>query len=93
MPEWRAPCCAGQVNNIVISNDKGRMNQEEVERLVEEAKTYAEEDEMNRKRVEARNALENYSYSCRSAVRDSSSPGAVALPAEDKVGRCRFTPG
>jgi len=40
--EWRAPCCTGQANNIVISNDKGRMNQEEVERLVEEAKIYAE---------------------------------------------------
>jgi len=32
---------------------------------------------MNRKRVEARNALENFSYSCRSAVRDDSSPAGA----------------
>ena len=74
----------GKAGSITITNDKGRMSQEEIERMVEEAKQYAAEDEANRKRVEARNDLENYAYSARNAVRDDKSPGAVALPAEEK---------
>ena len=74
----------GKAGNITITNEKGRMSPEEVSRLVEEAAKYAAEDEANRKRVEARNALENYAYSARNSIRDEKSPGAVALSAEDK---------
>lgn len=74
----------GKAGNITITNDKGRMSQEEVNRLVEEAAKYASEDEANRKRIEARNALENYAYSARNAVKDERSSGAAALPPEDK---------
>ena len=74
----------GKKGNITITNEKGRMSKEEVERLVEEAKKYAAEDEANKKKVEARNDLENYAYAARNAIRDENAPGAKNLPEEDK---------
>ena len=74
----------GSKNKITITNEKGRMSKEEVERLVEEAKTYAAEDEKNRKKVEARNALEQYAYASRQAIRDEKAPGLSNVPSEDK---------
>nr|CAB3498475.1 unnamed protein product [Digitaria exilis] len=46
--------------SITITNDKGRLSQEEIDRMVREAEEFAEEDRRVRERVEARNRLENY---------------------------------
>jgi molecular chaperone DnaK (HSP70) len=51
---------AGQKNKITITNDKGRLSKDEIERMVQEAEKYKAEDEEARKRIEAKNALENY---------------------------------
>ena len=58
----RGPACAaaGQKNKITITNDKGRLSKDEIERMVQEAEKYKAEDEDARKRIEAKNALENY---------------------------------
>ena len=74
----------GKRGNITIANEKGRMSKDEVERLVEEAKRYAEEDKAKREKVEARNGLESYAFSVRNATRDDASPGVKNLTAEDK---------
>merc|ERR1719335_523146 len=60
----------GKENKITITNDKGRLSQEEIERMVDEAERYKAEDEANRVRVEAKNALENYSYSMKNTMAD-----------------------
>lgn len=60
----------GKKNKITITNDKGRLNKEEIERMVQEAEKYAAEDEAARKKVEAKNGLENYAYNLRNTVRD-----------------------
>ena len=73
---------SGKKNTITITNDKGRLSKEEIERLVGEAERYREEDEGVRRRVEAKNALENYAYSMRSTVGDEQVAGKMA--AEDK---------
>ena len=74
----------GKRGNITITNEKGRMSKDEVERLVEEAKRYAEEDKAKREKVEARNGLESYAFSVRNATREDASPGVKNLTAEDK---------
>ena len=51
---------AGQKNKITITNDKGRLSKDEIERMVQEAEKYKAEDEDARKRIDAKNALENY---------------------------------
>jgi len=72
----------GKKNKITITNDKGRLSKEEIERMVQEAEKYKAEDEEVKRKVEARNALENYAYNMRNTVRDEKI--ASKLPAEDK---------
>merc|ERR1711916_385913 len=55
----------GKENKITITNDKGRLSEDEIERMVAEAEQYAAEDEANKQKIEAKNALENYAYSMR----------------------------
>ncbi|CAI7783501.1 unnamed protein product [Closterium sp. NIES-53] len=72
----------GHKNKITITNDKGRLSKEEIERLVGEAERYKEEDEQVKKKVEAKNALENYTYNIRNTIRDENV--GSKLPAGDK---------
>ena len=58
----------GRNKKIEIKNDKGRLTQAEIERMVNDADKYREDDERTRDRVNARNHLETYLYSCKQAV-------------------------
>lgn len=60
----------GKTNKITITNDKGRLSKEDIERMVKEAEQYRQEDEKNRQKIEAKNGLENYAYSLRNTLRD-----------------------
>ena len=73
----------GKAESITITNDKGRLSTEEIERMVEEAEKYAEEDKATRERIEARNKLENYSYNLKNQVNDEDGLGGK-IDAEDK---------
>jgi len=48
----------GKTQKITISNDKGRLSQEEIEKLVKEAEEMKGQDELAKKRVDAKNSLE-----------------------------------
>merc|ERR1712141_174375 len=58
----------GKENKITITNDKGRLSKEDVERMVAEAEKFKQEDENQKAKIEAKNALENYCYSLRSSM-------------------------
>lgn len=58
----------GKSESITITNDKGRLSKEEIERMVEEAEKYASEDASFKAKVEARNKLENYAHSLKNQV-------------------------
>jgi heat shock protein 1/8 len=60
----------GKSNKITITNDKGRLSKDDVERLVQEAEKHAAEDKERMERVEAKNQLEGYLYNTRNAVRE-----------------------
>merc|ERR1711908_170997 len=60
----------GKKEKITITNDKGRLSQEEIERMVEEAEQYANEDKKVRERIEGRNSLESYVYSVKNTIND-----------------------
>ncbi|THG02438.1 hypothetical protein TEA_014912 [Camellia sinensis var. sinensis] len=60
----------GQKNKITITNDKGRLSKEEIENMVQEAEKYKAEDEEHKKKVEAKNSLENYAYNMRNTIKD-----------------------
>lgn len=61
---------SGKSHKITISNDTGRLSKEDIERMVAEAEQYKEEDELLKKKIDARNNLENYAYGVRNAVPD-----------------------
>ncbi|KAL3824651.1 hypothetical protein ACJIZ3_020680 [Penstemon smallii] len=61
---------AGVKNKITITNDKGRLSKEDIEKMVRDAERYKAEDEEVKKKVEAKNGLENYAYNMRNTVRD-----------------------
>ena len=61
----------GKTNKIVITNDKGRLSKEEIERMLSEAEKYKAEDEAESQRIQAKNALESYAYSLKNTINDS----------------------
>jgi len=65
----------GKSESVTINNDKGRLSQEEIDRMVAEAEQYAEEDKATRERIEARNGLENYAFSLKNQVNDEEGLG------------------
>lgn len=58
----------GKTSNVTIKNDKGRLSQEEIDRMLKDAERYAEDDKKVRERIEAKNSLENYVYSVKNSV-------------------------
>merc|ERR1711976_1075059 len=50
---------SGKKANITITNDKGRLSKDDIERMVREAEQYAEEDKAAKERIDAKNALES----------------------------------
>lgn len=72
---------SGKVQKITITSDKGRLSDEEIARMIQEAEENAEADKIVRSRVEAKNQLESYLYSLRHTV-DETLKDKIA--AEDK---------
>ncbi|XP_016460710.2 heat shock cognate 70 kDa protein 2 isoform X1 [Nicotiana tabacum] len=60
----------GKKNKITVTNNKGRLSKEEIEKMVQEAEKYKSEDEEHKRKVKAKNALENYSNNMKKAVKD-----------------------
>ena len=73
----------GKENKITITNDKGRLSQDEIERMVAEAEKYKAEDDANKNRIEAKNGLENYCYSLKSSIEGEEVKDKI--PEEDKT--------
>ncbi|VAI24200.1 hypothetical protein VPH35_101062 [Triticum aestivum] len=72
----------GQKNKITITNDKGRLSKDDIEKMVQDAEKYKSEDEEHKKKVDAKNSLENYAYNMRNTIQDEKI--ASKLPADDK---------
>ena len=60
----------GKGENITITNDKGRLNKEDIDRMVEEAEKYKEEDELYKKTIETKNGLESYIFNVRNSIKE-----------------------
>ncbi|KAF6765140.1 heat shock cognate 70 [Ephemerocybe angulata] len=60
----------GKSNRITITNDKGRLSKEEIDRMVSEAEKYKAEDEEAAARITSKNGLESYAYNLRNSLND-----------------------
>jgi L1 cell adhesion molecule like protein len=57
-------------NKITITNDKGRLSKEDIERMVNEAEKYRSEDEAQKDRISAKNSLESYCFNMKATMED-----------------------
>uniref|UniRef100_A0A8C9TXK7 Endoplasmic reticulum chaperone BIP n=1 Tax=Scleropages formosus TaxID=113540 RepID=A0A8C9TXK7_SCLFO len=73
----------GNKNKITITNDQNRLTPEDIERMVNDAERFADEDRKLKERIDARNELESYAYSLKNQVGDKEKLGGK-LSAEDK---------
>merc|ERR1712071_567518 len=74
----------GKAEKITITAEKGRLSEEEIERMVQEAEEFAEEDKMVKERIDARNGLESYLYNLKNTLDDDEKGAADQISAEDK---------
>ncbi|PWS23079.1 molecular chaperone DnaK, partial [Enterococcus faecium] len=82
----------GKSNKITITNDKGRLSKEEIDRMVSDADKFKTEDEQQRQRVLAKNDLESYVYNMKQTVEDEKVKDKIS-EADRKlvVGKCDET--
>lgn len=75
----------GKENKITITNDKGRLSKEDIERMVNEAEKYRSEDEHQRERIAAKNALESYCFNMKSTMEDDKVKDKIDASDKEKV--------
>lgn len=73
----------GKSESISITNDKGRLTKEEIERMVADAEKFADEDKALKEKIDAKHQLENYIYQMRNTIEDKEKL-ADKIDAEDK---------
>ncbi|KAI5960642.1 KAR2 [Candida pseudojiufengensis] len=73
----------GKSESITITNEKGRLSKEDIDRMVEEAEKYAQQDQELKEKIEARNSLENYAHVLRGQLNDKSETGLGSKLEED----------
>ena len=60
----------GKQNKITITNDKGRLSKEEIEKMVQDAEKFKAEDEATKKKIEAKNSFENYCFQMKNTLNE-----------------------
>merc|ERR1711981_1053807 len=60
----------GKQNKITITNDKGRLSKEEIERMVNDAEKFKDEDNKQKDRISAKNGLESYCFNMKTTIDD-----------------------
>lgn len=78
----------GKSNNMTITNDKGRLSPEEVDRMVKEAEQYAESDKNMKNKVEAKNNLEQYAYTVKTSIDTDEIKNKLSSEEIDKINAC-----
>ena len=61
----------GKTQSLTITSEKGRLSDEEIERMVKEAEEFADQDEAEKAKVQARNELEAYLYNLKNSINDN----------------------
>merc|ERR1719224_184498 len=73
---------SGKKANITITNDKGRLSKDDIERMVREAEQFADEDKAAKEKIDAKNGLESYCYSMKNTINEEERKTLEAKVAE-----------
>jgi len=76
---------SGKKQNIVITNDKDRLSKEEIDRMVADAEKYKGEDDAQKERIEAKNALESYAFNLKSSLENDNVKSKISEANRQKV--------
>merc|ERR1719411_281054 len=68
----------GKAEKITITNDKGRLSKEDIDKMVNDAEQFKAEDAKQRERIDAKNGLESYCFNIKSTVEDSNMKDKIA---------------
>jgi len=74
-----------KANKITITNDKGRLSKDDIDRLIKDAEKYKDEDETIRKRIEAKNQLESTTYNMKNTLSDEKFRDKFSPDEKDKL--------
>merc|ERR1711992_232333 len=74
----------GKSEKITITAEKGRLSEDEIERMVREAEEYADEDKKVKERIDAKNGLESYLYNLKNTLNDEEKGVSDKISAGDK---------
>merc|ERR1712025_687570 len=75
----------GKSNKIVITNDKDRLSKEDIDRMVNDAEKYKEEDDKQRERIEAKNTLESYAFNLKSSLENDAIKSKISEEDRSKI--------
>ena len=75
----------GRSNKITITNDKGRLSKDEIERMISDAEKYRKEDDEAATRIQAKNGLESYAYNLRNTLNDENVGGKMDAADKSKL--------
>merc|ERR1712106_9647 len=73
----------GKAEKITITAEKGRLSEEDIERMVREAEEFADEDKLVKERIDARNGLESFVYNLKNTLDDDDKGVADKISPED----------
>jgi len=75
----------GKANKITITNDKGRLSKEDIEKMVNDAEKFKQEDEKQRERITAKNNLESYCFNLKQSMEDDKVKDKISEEDRKKV--------
>merc|ERR1712243_414564 len=75
----------GKENKITITNDKGRLSKEDIEKMVNDAEKYKAEDEKQKERISAKNGLESYCFNMKSTIDDEKLKDKITEDEKKKI--------
>jgi len=75
----------GKQNKITITNDKGRLSKEEIERMVNDAEKFKDDDEKQKERISAKNNLESYCFNMKTTIEDEKVKDKIGEDEKKKI--------
>lgn len=75
----------GKTQKITITNDKGRLSKEEIDRMVSEAERFKKEDDEETARIQAKNSVESYAYSLKNSINDGEMKDKISDADKEKL--------
>jgi len=75
----------GKENKITITNDKGRLSKEDIEKMVNDAEKYKAEDEAQREKISAKNGLESYCFNMKTTVEDEKLKDKISAEEKETI--------